>query len=35
VQADSGGEHELYDEPERRYWFFDEITYVSGWAAAL
>ena len=22
-------------EPEHRYWFFDEITYVSGWAAAL
>jgi uncharacterized protein len=22
-------------EPENRYWFFDEITYVSGWAAAL
>jgi len=21
--------------PEMRYWFFDEITYVSGWAAAL
>jgi predicted AAA+ superfamily ATPase len=21
--------------PEHRYWFFDEITYVSGWAAAL
>lgn len=22
-------------EPEHRYWFFDEITYVSSWAAAL
>jgi predicted AAA+ superfamily ATPase len=22
-------------EPESRYWFFDEITYVSGWATAL
>jgi hypothetical protein len=22
-------------EPEHRYWFFDEITYVNGWAAAL
>jgi len=22
-------------DPEHRYWFFDEITYVSGWAAAL
>ncbi len=22
-------------EPESRYWFFDEITYVSGWASAL
>ena len=22
-------------EPEHRYWFFDEITYVGGWATAL
>jgi predicted AAA+ superfamily ATPase len=22
-------------ESDRRYWFFDEITYVSGWASAL
>ena len=22
-------------DPEQRYWFFDEITYVSSWAAAL
>jgi hypothetical protein len=22
-------------DPEHRYWFFDEITYVSSWAAAL
>ncbi len=22
-------------EPEDRYWFFDEITYVGGWATAL
>ena len=22
-------------EPEQRYWFFDEITYLGGWAAAL
>ena len=22
-------------EPECRYWFFDEITYIRGWAAAL
>jgi predicted AAA+ superfamily ATPase len=21
-------------DPEQRYWFFDEITYVSSWAAA-
>jgi predicted AAA+ superfamily ATPase len=21
--------------PERRWWFFDEITYVGGWAATL
>ncbi len=22
-------------QPERRYWFFDEITYVNGWATTL